>query len=216
MKMKEIFEEIEYRLYTKGIRRLIPTYHDRTIFTKFYWRTWWDRHTKGFDETDTWSLDYTFSKLIAPRLRMFIKYGPGFSIPGILLEEQRNLSIKKGYKFDKNKWQLVDKKERARCWKRAEKKWRTILEEMTIGFEDEILEEQDWDSWMAKWKPVAEKVNKQLDKAETFAEKKKIWDNLQTQWQFTENTRCSPDDVVYHLREHSRELLMKWYNHLWW
>ena len=73
-KTKDFFENVWYYFYNKGIRRLIPKYQDRTIFTAFYWRTWWDRRTKGFDETETWSLDYSLSKLIAPRIEMFTKY----------------------------------------------------------------------------------------------------------------------------------------------
>ena len=78
--MKQYLSDLWYLIYKRGIRRLIPKYHDRTMFTAFYWRTWWDRRTKGFDESETWSLDYSLSKLIAPRIEMFMKFSD-FGIP---------------------------------------------------------------------------------------------------------------------------------------
>ncbi len=34
-------------------------------------RHWWQRCIWGFDETETWSLDYTIIKFIYPRLKFF-------------------------------------------------------------------------------------------------------------------------------------------------
>lgn len=34
-------------------------------------RFWWQRMTRGWDDSDTWSLDFTVSALILPRLRRF-------------------------------------------------------------------------------------------------------------------------------------------------
>ena len=43
-------------------RRLVPWCIERRI--KF----WWQRRTRGFDDSDTWSLDWTLAKMIWPRL----------------------------------------------------------------------------------------------------------------------------------------------------
>lgn len=37
-------------------------------------RYWWQRRTRGWDDSDLWSLDYTLSKYLAPRLRRLRDY----------------------------------------------------------------------------------------------------------------------------------------------
>ena len=34
-------------------------------------RHWWQRHTRGFDDGDLWSLDYAIIKFVYPRLKVF-------------------------------------------------------------------------------------------------------------------------------------------------
>lgn len=38
---------------------------------------WWQRRTRGFDDSVTWSLDYSLAKLIWPRLRLFREHNMG-------------------------------------------------------------------------------------------------------------------------------------------
>ena len=214
-KTKEFFEDIINHVYYRGIRRLIPKYHDRTIFTSFYWRTWWDRRTKGFDETETWSLDYSLSKLIAPRIEMFMQFSD-FGIPTEFLNDEYKKSIAKGYKWDNRKWQLVDKTERKRCWKRATAAWQEVLHKIHEGFADEVLEGKDYDAWTKKWKPLVDKTNKRLDKAKTEAEKKKIWYEIKAGREYRKGITCCTDDVAYNTRKEGRSLLVEYYNNLWW
>ena len=215
MKIKEWFQNLWDKIYDKGIRRLIPKYHDRTIFTAFYWRTWWDRRTKGFDESETWSLDYSLSKLIAPRIEMFMKFSD-FGIPNKFIQAEYNRSIAKGYKWDEKSWELVDKAERKRCWKRATAAWQDVLRKIYDGFADEVFEGKDWNAWTNKWKPAVDKINKKLDKAKTETEKKKIWDEIKSGREYRKNITCCTDDIVYNLRKEARFLLAEYYNHLWW
>lgn len=47
----------------------------KRLFTYVYWYTiikhWWQRRTRGFDDSETWSLDITISEFILPRLKRF-------------------------------------------------------------------------------------------------------------------------------------------------
>lgn len=36
-------------------------------------RFWWQRRTRGWDDSELWNLDHSLAKLIAPRLRRFTK-----------------------------------------------------------------------------------------------------------------------------------------------
>ena len=216
--MKDLWENFVHYFYYRGVRRLIPKYHGRTIFTKFYWRTWWDRRTKGFDESCTWSLDYTFTQFIAPRLNAFAyTYDLGrVSVPNSILEAEQKVSMAKGYEWDERRWQLADKKERRRCWDRAIKRWTNILHEMADGFNDMKLEEDDWDAWQKKWTPVVDKWNKKLDKAKTIKEKQIIWGQIGTWREFRPGFGVNVDDVVWCMRERAMDLFRKYYNALWW
>ena len=216
MKFKDFIDDFKYHVYYKGIRRLIPTYHDRTIFTAFYWRTLRDRWKLGFDETETWSLDYSLTKLIAPRIAMYIEYGPKVSLPTGFLDIEYKKSIAKGYEWDNHKWQLKDKAERNRCWNRATKAWLEVLNKIKDGFEDIILEEENWDTWNNKWKFKVYAVNKKLDNAKTEAQRKEIWDSIKSGREYRPDIICCLDDIVYNMRKEARFLLAEYYHHLWW
>ncbi len=73
---------------------------------------WWQRRTRGWDDTDLWSLDYTIAKYILPRLRMFIdvKIGVPCTLGGFDLDD----SV--GYK-------------------NAEVEWNRIITKMIVAFE---------------------------------------------------------------------------------
>lgn len=187
------------------------------IFTKKYWRDIHDRRTKGFTRDDLWSLDYTFSSFIAPRLREFIKIGPEVAIPQSFLDAEYQKSLTKGYTWNTKWWRLDDKKENTRCFERAKKAWVNVLEHMVAGFEDEILEEQDWDAWRKKWTPVVKKYNKRLSKAKTIEEKQAIVDELRPGISIKSVTfyQVSEEDVVYHMRQLSKDLLARYYDSLW-
>lgn len=43
---------------------------------------WWQRQTRGWDDSDTWSLDYTLAGIIAPRLRRLREIIGGKEAPG--------------------------------------------------------------------------------------------------------------------------------------
>lgn len=215
--MDNLWENIIHYFYHKGIRRLIPKYKNHTIFTKFYWRTWWDRCTKGFDETCTWSLDYSLTKLIAPRFRMFNKIArDSGSLPGWLLEEEYQKSVAKGYAWNSRWHRPEDKRENKRCWERAKKHWADILDKVQAAFDDMELEDKDWDAWQKKWKPMVDKVNKKLDKAKTEQEKKNIWETIGSWRKYRPGITCCPEDFIYGLRKEGLKLFAENYESFWW
>ena len=215
--MKRIFENILDTV--RGfLWKITPKYKGRSIFSQEYWDLWKERRKKGYDLTDTWSLDYTFTKFIAPRLNDFAyTYDLGrMSVPNSILDEEQKASIAKGYKWDTKKWQLADKKERRRCWNRAIKRWTNILHEMADGYNDLLLEEDDWDTWNKKWEAVASKWNKKIDKAKTIKEKEKIWNQIGTWRDYNVNVRVNASDVTWAMRERAMDLFRKYYHALWW
>lgn len=63
---------------------------------------WWQRRTRGWDDRDLWSLDYTLAKWILPRLIEFQKVSIG--IP-IMNDIDFNLDgTVKDYKVSEQKW----------------------------------------------------------------------------------------------------------------
>ena len=217
MRIKRFLEDIVYS-FKSFLWKITPKYKGRSIFTKEYWEMWKDRHKHGFDVSDTWSLDYTFTQFIAPRLNAFAyTYDLGrLSVPNSILDEEQKASMAKGYKWDERRWQLADKKERKRCWDRAIKRWTNILHEMADGFNDMKLEEDDWDAWQKKWTPVVDKWNKKLDKAKTIQEKQIIWNQIGTWREVRLGFGVNVDDVVWAMRERSMDLFRKYYHALWW
>ena len=194
---------------------ITPKYKGRSIFNREYWKMFWERRTKGFDISDTWSLDYTLTKFIAPRIRRFIDVAD-ISIPTIFITEEQQKSLAKGYKWNSQYWRLEDKKENKRCFKRAAKRWIKILTTIAEGFEDELYEQDHWEDWTKKWKPEVDKVNKKLHKAKTEAERKKIWEELKSCRDYRTDIVCCADDIVYQKRQEAKQLLFKYYNNLWW
>jgi len=41
-------------------------------------RHWWQRRTRGWDDSDTWGLDGTIAEFVLPRLRRFKELNNGF------------------------------------------------------------------------------------------------------------------------------------------
>ena len=210
LKIKEILNNIYY----STVHKIIPKYHDRTIFTKFYWRTWWDRRTKGFDETCTWSLDYSLSKLIEPRLQMFSEYNIG--IPYNYTKEVENELIAKGKKDDTQKCRFVNKKDNEYAWKEASRRWNNDIDIMRHAFADILEEEDNWEFWVNKYKPTLAKHNKKICKLKTENERKAYWDSFGFTREYHSGIEFTTYDFSNKLRRHGLELFSKYFEHLWW
>jgi|GEM_PF-1353200 len=53
-------------------------FHKHDIFTKRFWRLLFQYLRDGWDDSDTWSLNYTLSKIILPRLKRFKELNIGW------------------------------------------------------------------------------------------------------------------------------------------
>lgn len=49
-------------------------------FMKCSIKHWWQRRRKGWDDSETWSLDYTISRFIVPRLKRFGEIRNGYPV----------------------------------------------------------------------------------------------------------------------------------------
>lgn len=183
----------------KGIGKFIPSYRGHTIFTRFYWRTLKDRLFKGFDETCTWSLNYSLSKLIEPRLTLFAKhtrYMPQSYIKAV----EKELSTKN----------------RKRIFAEAERRWNNDIDIMRHAFADIIEEEDNWENWINKYKPLVDKYNKKLNRLKTEEAKKKYWESFKITRKYKKGNEFNATDFSDKLRRHGLELFSKHFEELWW
>jgi hypothetical protein len=82
----------------------------------------YQRITRGWDDSQTWNLDYEIAKFIVPRLKRFkeITIGVPCNLPSFNIDQRSEDADKK-----------------------AEKEWDDILDKMIKGFEW-LLKEDDW------------------------------------------------------------------------
>ena len=217
MKIKDFFENVWYYIYHKGICRIIPSYNGRTIFTRFYWRTLHDRMKLGFDETETWSMDYSLAKLIAPRLKMFIKEFECHRICANYCHDiAKNQLLAKGYKYDAYHYRFENKKIRDRAYKIAEELWHRDLTIMYDAFQDIVDENNDWNNWVKKFDEEAKSLNKKLSKLKTIKEKKALWKSIVDYREYDATCKFSSDDISYKLRKEGLKLFGEHFQELWW
>lgn len=217
MKIKDFLDNIKYYVYHKGIRRLIPKYHDRTIFTSFYWRTLRDRRKLGFDESETWSMDYSLAKLIAPRLKMFIKEFEYHHICANYCHDiAKKQLIAKGYKYDSYHYRFENKKVREKAYKIAEELWHQDLTIMYEAFQDIVEEYDDWENWVKKFDKEAKSLNKKLSKLKTNKEKKVLWESIVDYREYDATCKFSSNDVSYKIRKDGLKLFSEHFQELWW
>lgn len=208
-------ENIPYYFW-RTIGRLIPKYHDRSIFTKFFWRTFWDRRTKGFDETCTWSLDYHLAKLIVPRLDMFLEVGADFGFPMKLEEEIRKDYIARGCAFDTEKHRFVDKDVEKQFYKECTTHWKYLITVMSYGLQDIIDEEDNWEEWVHYYDDNIKMLNLALNTAKTESQKKKYWDAQGFDREYYKGIHPTNTDYSQKLRKHALSLFAKHFQDLWW
>ena len=60
----------------------------RLYFIKRWIKHFYQRRTRGWDDSDTWSLDHTIAKFVLPRLKLFRKIDFGY--PAGLTSEEWN------------------------------------------------------------------------------------------------------------------------------
>lgn len=77
---------------------MILYYRFVRFIEKFYWinikrkaKFFYQRRTRGWDDSDTWSLDYTIAKFVLPRLKRFKELNDGF--PPDFTEETWDIAL---------------------------------------------------------------------------------------------------------------------------
>lgn len=60
------------------IKSILPTIKYKLKLLKREVRFFYQRKTRGFDDSDMWNLDYSLAKLILPRLKLFRKQPAGY------------------------------------------------------------------------------------------------------------------------------------------
>ena len=143
------------------IWKILPKDHNHdSIVSRRFWRHLYQRIIRGFDDGETWSLDYNIIKFTLPRLKRFREIVDGGFCPGSLSSEIEKKYIEKGYKFNKSKWQFENKNVREKYWKECHDTWDHILNIMIEGFEYYV----NFDKYEYRLKPEVDRLNKILRK----------------------------------------------------
>jgi hypothetical protein len=79
--MKKLIKEIYRLMFRSGTsgRYCLPLY-------KREFRYYWQRLTRGWDDSELWNLDATISEFVIPRLKRFKEYQHGY--PSYMTEEE--------------------------------------------------------------------------------------------------------------------------------
>lgn len=192
-------------------------YEGRSIFTKFYWRTLRDRKKLGFDETEAWSMDYSLSKLIAPRLKMFIEEFDYHHICANYCHDRvRDQLIAKGYKYDSYHYRFENKKIRDKAYKMAADIWHQDLMAMYEAFQDIVEENDDWENWTKKFDKEVKVLNKRLNRLKTLKEKKEFWESIVDYRKYDSKCSFTSAYVSYKIRKEGLKLFGEHFQELWW
>lgn len=92
----------------------------RTI--KFFWQ----RRTRGFDDSVVWNLDNRISEFILPRLKLFREVAPSQGIPSEFIDDSSLAAIEDLQEREAARTILEDE---------GERKWKEVLDKIIWSFE---------------------------------------------------------------------------------
>lgn len=127
-KIYNYLEDFYYWNYRNWLRYVIEDRHGRLRLSPNWFRAVWFRIRNGWDSSDTWSLQFTISKFILPRLKYFKKVNNG--IPNKIYEKYKDLN------------RTVDENTKITF-----EEWNKKLDKMILAFETIINEDEDTHSW---------------------------------------------------------------------
>jgi hypothetical protein len=131
MSRKYLFEKNPW--YTEAYYWFLRTIWDNVKITDRHIKWFYQRRTRGFDDTELWSLDQPLAKHILPRLKAFRAY-PLYGYPGMLDEPGMIEDDKNGENHDHNF-----------------KIWLAIIDKMIIAFEYILCDiDDDLDSGLGR------------------------------------------------------------------
>lgn len=209
-----------YMFFKKLLEKLHLTYKGKSIFTKFYWATWLDRRKHGFDITDTWNLDYTFAKFMVPRLLAFesclLKEKESAGAPISILEKVCEEYANKGYEYDKNNYKFKNKKINDKVFSEAQDKWFHIVDTITVGFQDYLMEDDNYKEWENAWKETVDNIYAEINKCKNIKEKTEFLKLYNIPYKDFKNGLVNEYYLSKKLRNKSLELFGKYFYDLWW
>lgn len=117
---------------------------------------WWQRRTRGFDDSDLWSLDYTMCKFMAPRIRALQAMAHGCP-SDVLYGEDANMEAVLA--FD-----ALPEEERNRRSYEAFARWQAMLGKMARAMELWVENDTNWlePDQEQEWKEGMELFHKYL------------------------------------------------------
>jgi hypothetical protein len=89
---------------------------------KFFWQ----RRTRGFDDSETWNLDHRIAEFILPRLKLFREMSPSQGIPSEFIDESPLAQIEDPKEREAARTVLEDE---------GQKKWEGVLDKIIWSFE---------------------------------------------------------------------------------
>jgi len=124
------------------------------LFRRGTWVRLLQRLTRGWDDSDTWSLDVSVAKFLLPRLKRYreLRQGVPADLYRVCCMKYTHKRIKSGQKYEgeecyeyikiKNDWELTEKQSRD-VHNKAEKMWDTEIREMIDWLQDIVDENSD-------------------------------------------------------------------------
>ena len=146
-------------LYYKAKNKFTDVFHRNTI--KF----WWQRKTRGFDDSDLWSLDNTIMKFVLPRLKAFRDKGThGFPVA---MYEELDPTFN---------WPDFDSEKEQELCDKAAAKWDEIINEMVWAIEQYV--ENDGLFWNETTKSIDKELEARYEKGMAYFHKyfHGLWD----------------------------------------
>jgi hypothetical protein len=159
-------------------------YDDRSFISNIIFKIkrtlkfFWQRRTRGFDDSVIWNLDNRISEFILPRLKLFKEKAPDQGIPSEFIDESPLTAIKDPKEREAARTVLEDE---------GQRKWEEVLDKIIWSFEyadngyednatanefmagqnDPNIKKQCWEIYLEKNKAL---YNKYLEGMRLFAE----------------------------------------------
>ena len=210
--IKNFFVDLYYR-----IKRLIPKYHGVPIYRPYFWKLIYNRITKGYDDSVTWSLYYNIAKWIYPRLVLFYdKIEESGAVP----QDYEDIMIKKyldnGFKWDKHYYRFEDKKVEKEMHHDALQLWKEDVWKMCEAFRDILAEDDDWEKWNKNWKFYVNSAKIVYNTLKNDKDRKNYWDNFCFDRNWKPGIIFTVYDFAEKYRQEGLELFTKHFQSLWW
>ena len=131
-KIYDYLDDFYWWNHRNWLKYIIEDRHGRLRLSPYWFRAVWFRIRNGWDSSDTWSLQFTISKFVLPRLKRFKEVDKG-GVPNKIYQEYRdpNKKVNENMKLASEEW---DKK----------------LDKMILAFQRIIDEDEDFHDFKDK------------------------------------------------------------------